>query len=244
MNGVLKAFPVAIKMILTDPVNFVLSLFPTVIALLIYFLTITGVYRNSDRLVSFFRGYAYTPDQATWIAKILTAILLIFVFFIMSWTFVLLVGIISAPFNSLLSSRIEQKLVTRIIMDENQKHAMEQVKSGMRQTFKNEFKKLIFLVCVATVAFFLNMFPLFYPLGVFLIATLLSVQFIDYSWSRHNMTFAACLKDATVNIVPYFISGAIFLGLVAIPVVNALVPVLATSYFTVLWLHRQKKITL
>lgn len=242
MKGVIKSFPLALKMIFTDPVNFVLSLFPTVIALAIYMFTIVTVYRNSDRFVSFFRGYIYTADQATILAKILTAILIIFLFFIMSWTFVVVVGIISAPFNSLLSSRIEEKLTSRVIMDEDQKHAIEQVKRTMAATFQNEFKKLIVLGCVAGFAFVMNMIPLLYPVGVFLVATLLAVQFVDYSWSRHNMHFTDCLKDTMKNILPYSTGGAIFLALVAIPIVNAFVPAFATSYFTVLWLIRQRKI--
>lgn len=242
MKGVIKSFPLALKMIFTDPVNFVLSLFPTVIALAIYMFTIITVYRNSDRFVSFFRGYIYTADQATILAKILTAVLIIFLFFVMSWTFVIVVGIISAPFNSLLSARIEEKLTTRVIMDEDQKHAIEQVKSSMAATFKNEFKKLVVLAAVAAFAFVLNLVPFLYPVGVFLVATLLAVQFVDYSWSRHNMHFTDCLKDTMKNILPYSASGAIFLALVAIPIVNAFIPAYATSYFTVLWLHRQKKI--
>lgn len=242
MSGTLKAFPVAIKAILTDPVNFVLSLFPTLIAFFTYAFTITFIYRNSDRLSSLLRGYIYTADQATLISRILTAVLIIFIFFVMSWTFVIVVGIISAPFNSLLSSRIEQKFVSKIIMDENQTHALDSVKKSMAQTFKNEFKKLIFLVCVGIAAFLLNMFPVFYPVGVLLVATLLAVQFLDYSWSRHNWNFSLCMKDIFKNIIPYSFGGMIFLALVAIPVVNAFVPSLATSYFTILWLYRQKKI--
>ncbi len=244
MKGVIKSFPVALKMIFTDPVNFVLSLFPTVIAFAIYIFSVIVIYRNSEIFVDFFRGYIYTADQATILAKIITAVLIIFLFFIMSWTFVVLVGIISAPFNSLLSARIEQKLVQRIIMDEDQKHAIEQVKSSMMATFKNEFKKLIFLGLMATLAFVLNMFPLFYPIGIFMVATLLAIQFVDYSWSRKNMHFSECLKDTFRNIIPYSFGGAIFLALVAIPLVNAFVPAMATSYFTVLWLVRQKKIDL
>lgn len=244
MNGVFRAFPVAVKMIITDPVNFVLAIIPTMIALAIYFLTIFAVYSFSDTLAGWFRSYIYTTDHATILAKILTIILIIFIFFIMSWTFVLVVGIISAPFNSLLSSRIEQKLISRVAMDEDQHHAMEQVKSTMKQTFINEFKKFIFLAIVGAFAFVINLVPMLYPVGVFLIATLLAVQFVDYSWSRYNLSFTDCLIDVAKNIVPYFLSGAIFLALVAVPIVNALVPALATSYFTVLWLHRNKKIDL
>lgn len=242
MNGAIRSFSVALKMILTDPVNFVLSLFPTVIALAIYLFSITTIYRNSDRFVSMFRGYIYTADQATLLAKILTAILIIFLFFIMSWTFVIVVGLISAPFNSLLSARIEQKLVQRIIMDEDQKHAIEAVKSSMAQTFKNELKKIVFLAVMAASAFLLNLFPLFYPVAVVVIALLLAIQFVDYSWSRHNLPFSSCLKDIGKNFIPYAFGGAVFLALVAIPVVNAFIPAFATSYFTVLYLHRQKKI--
>jgi uncharacterized protein involved in cysteine biosynthesis len=242
MKSITRSFPLAVKMILTDPVNFVLAIIPTLIALAIYFFTIIAAYRNSDRLASFFRGYLESPDQATWAARVLTAILIIFIFFIMSWTFIIVVGIISAPFNSLLSSRIEEKLTSHKIMDEDQQHALAQVKSSMAQTFKNEFKKMGLLIVIGAFAFLLNMIPLLYPVGVFLIATLLAVQFVDYSWSRHDMHIGSCLKDVATNIIPYFFSGAIFLALVAIPIVNAFVPALATSYFTVLWLDRQKKI--
>lgn len=244
MKGILQSFPMAFKMILTDPVNFVLSIFPTLIALALYLFTIVTAYRNSDRLVAFFRGYIYTSDQATFFATLLTGILMIFIFFVMSWTFVVVVGIIAAPFNSLLSSRIEQKLVQKVYMDEDQSKALAQVKMSMGQTFKNEAKKLIFIGIVAVLAFVLNLFPLFYPVGIFLVATLVAVQFVDYSWSRRNMHFGECLKDVMKNIIPYSISGAIFLLLVAIPIVNAFIPALATSYFTVLWLYRQKKIEL
>jgi CysZ protein len=244
MNGLLRAFPVAVKMIFTDPVNLVLSIVPTLIALALYIFSVVTIYRNSDQFVTFFRGYIYTSDQATILAKILTAILIIFFFFLMSWTFIIVVGVIAAPFNSLLSYRIETKLVQKIYMDEDQSKALAEVKKGMAHTFMNEIKKLIVIALMAALAFVLNLFPPLYPVGFLLVATLLAVQFVDYSWSRHDMHFMACVKDTFKNIIPYSIAGILFLMMVAVPLVNAFVPALATSYFTVLWLHRQKKIDL
>lgn len=241
MGSTFKALPLAFKMILKDPVNLLLSLFPTVIALALYFFTIITCYRQSDRLAALFRGYIESPDQANFMARVLTAVLIIFIFFVMSWTFVIVVGIIAAPFNSMLSARIEKKLVQHVA-DSNKAETMQKIKQSLGQTFKNEFKKLIFIGVVAIVAFLLNFFPLFYPIGIFLVAVLLSVQFIDYSWSRHEMHFGACLKDVTKNILPYSVSGFVFLLLVTVPIVNAFVPAFATSYYTVLWLHRQNKI--
>ena len=241
MGDILKSIPLAFKMIFKDPVNLLLAIIPTVVALALYVFTVVTVFRNSDRFVSLFRGYIYTADQADVLAKIITAILIIFIFFLMSWTFVIVVGIIAAPFNSMLSSRIESRLVQHI-EGGDKKETMKKIGQSLGQAFKNELKKLIFIVFVGGVAFLLNLFPLFYPIGIFLVATLVSVQFIDYSWSRHELHFGACLKDVAVNIIPYSISGFFFLLLVTVPIINAFVPALATSYYTVLWLHRQNKI--
>lgn len=230
----------ALKAILRDPINLLLAAIPTVLALAVYLLGIVSIYRNSDHLVSFFRGYIYTADQATLLARILTIVLIIFIFILMSWTFVILVGVISAPFNSMLSERIEKKLVHHQALDGKTK-VMAEISKGVMHTFKNEIKKILFLGLMAGLAFVLNLFPLFYPVGLFLIANLLAVQFVDYSWSRHNLSFGACVKDLTANIIPYSLSGFIFLLLVTVPIINAFVPALATSYYTVLWINRQKK---
>jgi CysZ protein len=241
MKDIFESFPIALRMIFKDPINLFLAFVPTVIALAVYMLTIVSIYRNSDRVVSMFRGYIYTADQATILAKVLTAILIIFIFFLMSWTFIIVVGIIAAPFNSMLSSRIERKLTGNVTLD-SKDETLKKISGSIGQTFKNEFKKLIFIVVLTGVAFLLQIFPLFYPVGVILVATLLAVQFVDYSWSRHNLHFGSCFKDVLLNIFPYVISGFFFLLLVAIPLVNTIVPALATSYYTVLWLHRQNKI--
>jgi uncharacterized protein involved in cysteine biosynthesis len=242
MSEMKKAFKLSFKMILTDPVNFVLSIFPTLLALAIYVFSILFIFRNSDRFVSLFRGYIYTADQASLLAQILTGVLIIFVFFLMSWTFIIVVGIVSAPFNSLLSSRIEQKLVKKVFMSEDQSEALAEVKREMFHTFKNELKKILFIAFMVGVAFVLNLFPLFYPVGVLILSVLFAVQFVDYCWSRHDLPFTACVKDVLRNLFPYALSGAIFLILIAVPIVNAFVPAVATSYFTVLWLLRQKRI--
>lgn len=241
MSAMFKAVPMAFRAIFRDPINILLAMVPTALALALYLLTITTVYRNSDRYVAVFRGYIYTADQATMLAKILTAVLIIFIFFIMSWTFVVVVGIIAAPFNSMLSSRIEKKLVQQTV-EADKAVTFQKIGQGLGQTFKNELKKLILVAIVAAAAFTLHFFPLFYPLGVFLVAILLSVQFIDYSWSRHDIHFGSCLTDVLKNIIPYGLSGFVFLLLVTVPIINAFVPALATSYYTVLWLLRQNKI--
>ena len=243
MKHFFNSFPIALRMIFKDPINLLLAILPTLLAIALYMLTVFYVYSHSDQFISLFRGYIPTADQATLFAKILTVVIILFIFFFMSWTFVFVAGIIAAPFNSLLSARIEKSLVAHQV-DADKKVAFQTVGQGIGKTFKNEIKKILLILCVAFVAFFLNLFPLLYPVGIFLVAVLIAVQFIDYSWSRHDMHFGSCLKDLMVNIFPYGASGFFFLLLVTVPIINAFVPALATSYYTVLWLYRQNKIQL
>lgn len=237
----MKTLSQSLRLITRDPINLFLAVVPTVIALFLYLLVVAYIFKRADYFAVMVLDYLPSKDAAGIIGKILTAILILFVFLVMSWTFVILVGLIASPFNSMLSSRIEIMLAGRPV-SEDRKKTLSAIMVGLGGTFKNEIKKLVFIIIVAAFAFVLNLFPLFYPVGLFLVAVLFSVQFVDYSWSRHDLGFGSCLGDVLRNIIPYSLSGFLFLLLVTVPIINAFVPALATSYFTVLWLKRQKKI--
>ncbi len=241
MKDIISSFPLALKMIFKDPINLLLSVIPTLMALTLYLFTIGYVFQNSEKFIGLFQGYAYGDEGASFFAKILTAAIIIFIFFLMSWTFVVVVGIISAPFNSLLSARIEDKLLLHEL-DLTNKEAFKKIRLSLFGTFKNELKKLVFICLLGVLAFFLNLFPLLYPVGLFLFSVLIAVQFIDYSWSRHGMHFSGCFGEMMANLFSYAIAGFFFLLLVTVPIINAFIPALATSYFTVLWLKRANRI--
>jgi CysZ protein len=241
MMGVFSSMPLAVRMIVRNPVNLILALIPTMIALAIYVFTIVTIFQNADYFAEIARNYFPDRQTAGWVGKLLTAIFIVFVFLIMSWTYVLVVGIIAAPFNSLLSSRIEALLTGKPLEDHSKKSFSEKL-SALGRIFIDEFQKLIFIVFLTIIAMLLNLFPLFYPLGIFILALLIAVQFVDYSWSRHDLRFRECARDVLNNTLPYAGSGFLFLILITVPIINSLVPALATSYFTVLWLNRQKRL--
>ena len=234
MNEV-KILPLSLRLIFKDPINLLLAIIPTILALSIYIFFIVLIFKNSDYFGVFVQDWIPDPKTAGWVGKLITAIFIIFMFLIMSWTFILLTGIISAPFNSLLSYRIEQKLSGVAVTNDAQKSFSMLLKS-LGATFINEAKKLVFILALTALAFVLNIFPLFYPVGIFILALVLAIQFVDYSWSRHDLTFSQCVGDLFKNIFSYGGYGLVFLVMITIPLINALVPALATSFFTVLWL--------
>jgi CysZ protein len=240
MKQIFKSLPIAISMITRDPVNLTLALIPSLLALMIYLISVVAIFRHSEAVIGIVARYVNTPETAGLIGKVLTGILIVFVFIIMSWTFILLVGIISAPFNSMLSSRIERKLAGEKLEGKGQK-TFQQIVVSLGETFKNEFKKLFLIILLSMLALLLNLFPLFYPLGIFLVSLVMAIQFVDYSWSRHDWSFGACLKDTAKNLLSYGGSGFFFVLLITIPIINTMVPALATSYFTVLWIKQQQQ---
>jgi uncharacterized protein involved in cysteine biosynthesis len=236
MNYILKSFKLGLKAIFSDPVNIFLAVIPSLISLCLYVLGIIAVLNNSEMFYSFFKNNLYSSESADLFTKILTALLVVLIFFIMNWTFILVVGIISCPFNSLLSHRVEQKMALEFKLGDEQKKAMSEMKVSFLRILKNEFKKMIFLGVMTGFVFIINFLPFFYPLGLVLVSLLLAIQFLDYSWSRHQLSFLDCMRDILRNFIAYTICGGIFLSLISIPLINAFVPPIATSFFTVLWL--------
>lgn len=241
MKAMVSSLPLSIKLIFRDPINIFLAVVPTILALALYLYAVITAFKNTEFFTITLSQYIDSPEAAGWAGKALTALLILFVFLLMSWTFVIVVGILAAPFNSMLSSRIERHLVGAPVETTTSK-TLTQMGRSLGHTFVNEAKKLVAIIIMGILAFLLNLIPLFYPVGLFLVAILIAVQFVDYSWSRHEMGFSSCLKDTASHVLPYAVSGGFFLIMVTIPLLNTLVPALATSYYTVLWLERNKKL--
>lgn len=242
MSRTFKSLPTAIGMILKDPINFTLAVIPALIALTLYIVCITLIINNYDLVVYFIKDQIRIPAEYTgWVGAILTGLMVIFVFIVMNWTFIMVVGIIGAPFNSMISTRIERKLAGKQV-EENKSRTYKEMFSSIGSTLINELKKMILILVLSFTALLLNLIPFMYPVALFIFCMLIAIQFVDYTWSRHDWGVGKCMGDLMSGVFSYSFSGLGFLGLMMVPVINAFIPPLATSYYTVLWLHRQNKI--
>ena len=82
--------------------------------------------------------------------------------------------------------------------------------------------------------------PILTPISILITVLLLAMGFIDYSWSRHDISFSDCKIDLRRNFLSYAIGGGVFMVIVSVPIINIIVPSLATSYFTVLWIKNNE----
>ncbi|MBY0516724.1 MAG: EI24 domain-containing protein [Bacteriovoracaceae bacterium] len=239
MKNVFSTWPEALRHIFKDPINLFLFLAPALVSLSLYALmggyVLTKGMSTAEMLIM---KYVISKSAGLFLYYLISGLLMFLFFLLVNWTFVLCVGIIASPFNDMLSSRIEKKMRGGFV-EKNRSVAIKDIFSHIGKTLKNELKKIAVIVVFTLFATILNFFPIFYPIAILLLSLLMSAQYLDYSWSRNDWEAGKCFKDIFTHMPSNIVSGLMFLALIAVPFINALVPAVATSYYTVLWIKRQ-----
>lgn len=239
----IKAFGQALSVMKNDKWILLLSFVPILIGFALYYWF--GAWMYGDVLTWGNQWVKESIASDSWgniISWLVGIVMTVVLYFVVSWTFVLIISIIASPFNDVISSRVE-----RAVLGKNK----EEVGASFTQMFGrifrilwNESKKIVFIVVLSLFGFLLSFIPFLVPVSIFISALLLAIGFLDYSWSRHDMKFTECLKDLKGSLASYSLGGIAFLFLIAVPVVNLFVLPYAVVYFTVLYSDSQKAITM
>ena len=217
--AVINNLLVSIKMIKGDRVLLLLSLIPVLIGILFYGLLGGWVFSSvipwANDLLQNWLSIEWLGAILGWIIKALMTILL---FFVINWTFFLVVSLLASPFNDLISSRVEKKLMGV---------ELGSIGSEFNGFFNkvifilvNESKKVLIIMLLSLISLALSFFPLLSPLTIFLQAMLVAVNFLDYSWSRHDLKMSECARAYKEKFVENTLAGFIGVILLAIPGVN------------------------
>lgn len=239
MNAV-SSFKDALKYILKDKVSFILALIPIIIGVLIFVVLGIEMYSRMQVLgneyISQYLGDGTWGEIVYWIIKIILTVLL---YYLINITFVMILSIIASPFNDMLSKRIEKQIMGEALPSFSE--LMKGSMSNLLSTLINESKKLVIILGISLLAVVIGFFPILTPISFLLSSVVLSTEFIDFSWSRHELTFKECRTDYRKNFFSYSFGGLFFMFLVSIPLVNVIVPAFGTSYFTVLWVRNNDR---
>ncbi len=232
----LKSLFSSLSLIKKDRLLLVFMLIPFLVGLLLY--AIVGKYVIVD-LSEFLNKMLMpaTDPSNNWWSKagsfFITGVLSVLFYFILQWTFLMLVSLFASPLSEYVSERTEALLV-------GGPKRIEQKTLSWGARFKkiffvlfNEGKKIFFLLFIYFVMFSSSLIPLLVPLALILTAAMASFQFLDYSWIRKEMTIRSSVKEFQRFFVIYSMAGALALGLIALPVVNFFAYPFLVVYFTV-----------
>jgi CysZ protein len=235
----LIVFKPSFQILFKDKVNLTLAFIPVFIGVVLYGLLGTWLFgtlvEQGTKWIEELSGSGAVGGVFTWI---LGAIFTVILYFVVSWTFVLIITILASPFNDMLSRRVEK--ISKGQELETFAASFAIIGSTFIMTLGNEIKKVSFILILSLVAFSLGYIPLLTPISILISVLLLAIGFVDYSWSRHNIPFKNCFSDVKKNIINYSFGGGFFFILVTIPIVNLIVSSWATSYFTLLWVRNNE----
>lgn len=218
---------------------FVLSMIPVLIGSVLYYFL--GYWLYSDVLTrskEWLSGYLQNTlgiEALYWLMVALTTVAL---FFVINFTFILLVSLIASPFNDMISSRTEKLLMGK---------SSEDFEGSFFATLKrytsilfNEIKKIIFILTLTIFSLLLGLIPGGQIGTIIISAILIAIQFVDYSWSRKELTLGGCIKDLTRNFFSYFLSGSLMLVLIGVPIINLFALPFGVVFLTVVFVERRK----
>jgi CysZ protein len=226
-----KSIKPAFGHLFKDKVNFVFTAIPISIGMLLYYLFGSWFfYTFITKGKALIESNISTGTGGSILTFILGTLLSVVLYFVVSWTFVLVVSIIGSPFNDLISSRIEKRKKGEEL--DSLPKSFKLLTKNMFTTIFTEVKKLLLIAILTIAALLLNLFPVLAPISFAVSALLLAAQFLDYSWSRNKYSFSQCVGSIKGDLIPFTLVGAGFMALISIPVVNLIVPPLATSFFT------------
>lgn len=239
MNISVKAIHKSLSLLKQDKVILLLSFVPVVVGITAYY------YLGNLFYVDFLNwGKEYisgSVSEGHWMSVLswlFTAILTVILYFLVSWTFVLFVSIIASPFNDIISGRVERRLLNKT----SEEISSEKFFSKLLKILTNELKKISLIIVLSIFSFIVGLF--FPPLAFAISALLLAVSFLDYAWSRKELTFSECLSNVRKSFLSYLVSGCAFMGLIAIPIVNLFVLPYAVIYYSVVYYSKENELVL
>lgn len=232
---VFQALKGGAKYLYTDPMNLILGFIPVLLCGLLYGYVgkwaLLDVRNTIQDKIQAFLGF---DTKSLFLGPLIFILLFVITIFFINWTFYLFASILASPFNDVLSGRVE-----RLMLGKSEQGAKESLNVIIRKFFKtiwSETKKIIFLLFLSTAILCINLFPFLMPLSFFLSAILVAISFLDYTWSRHDLSFYSGLKNVKINFWTYLPLGIIFLFFLSIPIINVFVIPLGVSTFTVAFL--------
>ena len=235
--NILSVFKLSLTIYKKDKWILFFSFIPVLIGMLLY--GIVGTYLYSDVLGmgnEWIKAKITSDTFGTFVVYFMVTLLTIAFYLITWWTFTLIVSVISSPFNDVLSKRVERALLGKEA--DTIGESISEIAKGFVSSIYNELKKISLILIITIVAFFLSFIPVLTPFGMILSSYLMSVTFLDYSWTRKSLKVSGCINVLRSGFLVYSLSGFIFLGLVAVPLVQFFVIPLGVIFYTILYTQR------
>ena len=211
-------------------------LIPLLINLVLFGSSLFFIIGWIEQGVNYVNGYL--PDFLSWLEFIIWPIALLLVLFIYSMVFTVITNFIAAPFNGLLSEKVELYLTGQRVNDDGLADLLKDVPRMLGR----ELAKLMYYLPKALLFLILLLFiPVFGQVMWFLFsAWMFAVQYIDYPFDNHKIPFAEARQHLKQKQgLSYGFGGAVLIFSM-VPIVNLIVMPVAVCGATRLFVENYR----
>ena len=187
----------------------------------------------------------YLPSWLAWLEFLLWPLFVLASLLIVFFAFTLVANIIGAPFNSVLSEKIEEKLTHQKIASNG---GYLDLLRGARIGIVNEIRKLLYLairIFPLLILFIIPGLNIFAPFLWFIFgAWLLAIEYLDYPMGNRNLAFKqqiSLLKEKRFLCLGF---GMAIVLMTIIPVLNFFAMPVGVAAATALWVDELKAHTI
>lgn len=184
---------------------------------------------------------ALLPSWLEWLSFVLIPLIFIMILVAFYFAFTTLANFIAAPFNALLAEKVEQQLTGEKLTE----MSMAEMFKDLPRMLNREWKKMLYSIPRLVALFLLGFVPVLgqtvVPLLAFAFsAWLLAIQYCDYPFDNHKISFSRMRNALSEQRVMNFTFGALVSLFTMIPFVNLAVMPVAVCGATAMWVREYR----
>lgn len=212
---------------------------PTLINLLIFMGFIRLAYHYTSIANDWFT--AHLPHWLLWLDSLLWLLFVVGILFFFVYLFTVIANIIAAPFNGLLSEKVEEVLLGEKLKDSL---SFKELMALLPKTIARQLQLLFYFLPRAAIMLFLFFIP-----GINLVAGVLwflfsswmmTIQYLDYPFDNHHLPVKTMTHRMRKNWSPHMGFGITVTLLSAIPIINLFIMPAAVAGATALWVEKHR----
>ncbi|MDG6894756.1 sulfate transporter CysZ [Volucribacter amazonae] len=181
------------------------------------------------------------PDWLDWLSSVILVLAIIMILLVFYFIFTTLAGFISAPFNGLLSEKVEKMLTGEDFSTGN----MWDFVKDIPRMLKREWQKLCYSLPRLLFLFLLGFVPALgqtiAPVLMFIFtAWMLAIQYCDYPFDNHKIPFRIMRDQLAQKPVLNTTFGSLVALCAFVPLVNFLIIPVAVCGATAMWVEQYR----
>lgn len=214
-------------------------LFPLMVNILLVGSAMYYLFAHLDTWIN--QWLTYLPDLFSWLRYLLWPLLTLTILGTFSYFFSTLANFIAAPFNGLLSEKVEQRMTGQ---SASELGLVNLIKDTPRIMLR-ECRKLAYIIPKALGLFVLMLIPALgqtlSPILWFLFtAWMLSIQYCDYPFDNHKVDFNTMRNSLKQKQSKAYGFGMVIALLTTIPILNLFIMPVAVCGATAMWVNEFK----